>query len=319
MDVRRLLDAEEAFAFRVGPAEQGLRLDRLLASRLPFASRTRVAGWIRAGRARIDGAPAARASGVALAGQWIEVRIEKRPRDTSAALDDLLALPVLARGDGWLALEKPADVPCHPAGNEIKRTLLTALTLAYAAESDPGGPWLPHRLDRATSGLMLVALSRAAQTRLSAAFSRGAVRRFYRARVRGDASKVLPSDGAELSVQHPIARCGDRPPRFRVDPAGISAHTRVALLRAGVEASEVALEPITGRQHQLRVHLAHLGHPIAGDPLYDPAAVAGERMRLHACALSLPAGVVGNAAPLQLETAPPPFADGSGQAPRSLR
>lgn len=316
MDVRRLLEPEEELAFRVGPAEQGMRLDRLLARRLPFASRTRVAGWIRAGRARVDGAPAERASSAAHSGQWVELRIEKRARDTNAALDDLLALPVLARGAGWLALEKPAGVPCHPAGNEIKRTLLTALTLAYAAESDPGGPWLPHRLDRATSGLMLVALSREAQTQLSAAFARGAVRRFYRARVRGDASAVLPRDGAEISLRFPIARCGDRPPRFRVDAAGTSAHTRAALLRAGGEASAVALEPVTGRQHQLRVHLAHLGHPIAGDPIYDPAAVAGERMWLHACALELPAGVLGNTAPLQLETPPPPF---EASAERSLR
>jgi 23S rRNA pseudouridine1911/1915/1917 synthase len=316
VDVRRLLEAEEELAFRVGPAEQGMRLDRLLARRLPFASRTRVAGWIRAGRARIDGAPAARASGVAHAGQWVELRIEKRPRDTDAPLDDLLALPVLARGDGWLALEKPAGVPCHPAGNEIKRTLLTALTVAYGTEADPGGPWLPHRLDRATSGVMLVALSRDAQMRLSAAFAKGAVRRFYRARVRGDASGVLPRDGAERSLRLPLVRCGDRPPRFRVDPAGVPAHTRVALMRAGRAASDVALEPVTGRQHQLRVHLAHLGHPIEGDPLYDPAAMAGERMMLHACALELPSGVVGNAAPLQLETADAPFADVDA---RSLR
>jgi 23S rRNA pseudouridine955/2504/2580 synthase len=237
-------------------------------------------------------------------------------RDAGAAIDDLLALPVLARGDGWLALEKPAGVPCHPAGNEIKRTLLTALTLAHGAEADPGGPWLPHRLDRATSGVMLVALSRDAQTRLSAAFARGAVRRFYRARVRGDASAALPRDGAERSVRVPIARFGDRPARFRVDPSGTPAHTRMALLHAGRADSEVALEPVTGRQHQLRVHLAHLGHPIAGDPVYDPQAVAGERMLLHACALRLPAGLVGNDAPLQLETAPPPFAAG---AARSLR
>ncbi|MGH7291138.1 MAG: RluA family pseudouridine synthase, partial [Myxococcota bacterium] len=259
MDVRRLLEAEEELAFRVGPAEQGMRLDRLLASRLPFASRTRVVGWIRAGRARIDGAPASRASGVAAVGQLVELRIEKRTRDLDAPLDDLLALPVLARGDGWLALEKPAGVPCHPAGHEIKRTLLTALTLVYGAEADAGGPWLPHRLDRATSGLMLVALSREVQIRLSAAFARGAVRRFYRARVRGDASAVLRSDGTELSVRAPLARCGDRPPRFRVDPAGNPAHTRVALVRVGATDSDVALEPVTGRQHQLRVHMAHLG------------------------------------------------------------
>jgi len=316
VDVRRLLEPEETILLRVEPAEHGLRLDRLLANRLPFASRTRIAGWIRAGRARIDGVPVERAAAHALPGQCVELTIEKRPRDSAAALDDLLGLPELARGDGWIAVEKPAGVPSHPTGNTIKRTLLTALTLAYASESDPGGPWLPHRLDRATSGLVLVALTRAAQARIAAAFARGIVRRYYDARVRGDASARLPRTGAVLEARFRLARCGDAPPRFRVDPAGVSAHTRIRLVRAGREASDLVLEPVTGRQHQLRVHLAHLGHAIIGDPLYDPIAVAGDRMQLHARALELPAGVVGNAAPIQLETAAPAFASGSS---RSIR
>jgi 23S rRNA pseudouridine1911/1915/1917 synthase len=316
VDVRRLLEREEELSLRVAPDEHGLRLDLLLARRLPFASRTRIAGWIRAGRARIDGAPATRAAAHALFGQRVELTIEKRARDSDESVDDLVALPVLARGDGWLAVEKPAGVPCHPAGNTIKRTLLTALTLGYAGEAEPGGPWLPHRLDRATSGLVLVALTRDAQARISAAFARGAVRRFYDARVRGDARARLPRGAGALDVHLPIARAGHAPPRFRVDPAGVPAHSRVRLVRAGPDSSELELEPVTGRQHQLRVHLAHLGHAIAGDPLYDPAAEPGERMQLHARALELPAGAVGNASALQLATEAPSFASAS---PRSIR
>ncbi|MEX2208493.1 MAG: RluA family pseudouridine synthase [Myxococcota bacterium] len=316
MDVHRLLEREEEFSLRVGPDEHGLRLDRLLANRLPFASRTAIAGWIRAGRARVDGVAATRASAHAQLGQHVELTIEKRPRDTAEAVDDLLALPVLARGEGWLAVEKPAGVPSHPTGSTVKRTLLTALTLAYAGESDPGGPWLPHRLDRATSGLVLVALTRRAQAQLSAAFARGAVRRFYAACVRGDASGLFASAGLALEVRLPIARASVAPPRFRVDPTGISAHTRVRLERAEPDASELELEPVTGRQHQLRVHLAHLGHAIVGDPLYDASALPGERMQLHARALELPAGAVGNAAALQLATEPPSF---SSVAARFMR
>jgi 23S rRNA pseudouridine1911/1915/1917 synthase len=316
VDVRRLLEPEEEFSLLVEPAEHGLRLDRLLAKRLPFASRMRIVAWIRAGRARVDGVPAKRAATHALCGQCVQLTIEKRPRDSTAALDDLLALPVIARGDGWLAVEKPAGIPCHPTGNTIKRTLLTALTLAYASESDPGGPWLPHRLDRATSGLVLVALRHAAQVRIAEAFAHGLVRRFYDARVHGDASARLLREGAPLDVRLRLARCGHAPPRFRVDPSGVSAHTRIRLVKAGREASELTLEPVTGRQHQLRVHLAHLGHAIIGDPLYDPIAVSGERMQLHARAIELPADVVGNAAPLQLETVAPAFASASE---RSIR
>jgi RluA family pseudouridine synthase len=300
MDVQRLLAPEESLAFVVTRDEDGLRLDRLLAKRLPFASRTRVAGWIRAGRARVDGAVIARAAAAAAHGQRIEIEIEKRPRDADAPLDDLLALPVLARGPGWLAVAKPAGVPAHPAGNEIRRTLLTALALCQARDAEPGGPWLPHRLDRETSGLQLVALSAEAQRRLSRAFAAGAVRRLYDARVRGDASRHF-SVSAELELRGRILRCGHRPPRFRVDPAGVPAHTRARLVAAGPEVSELELEPVTGRQHQLRVHAAHLGHPIAGDPLYDPSHSAGERLCLHARRLELPPGVLGAAA-VQLET-----------------
>jgi 23S rRNA pseudouridine1911/1915/1917 synthase len=316
VDVRRLLEPEEMVSIRVEPDEHGLRLDRLLAKRLPFASRTRIAAWIRAGRARIDGVPAARVAALAVLGQCVELTIEKRPRDSAAALDDLLALPVLARGDGWLAVEKPAGVPSHPTGNTIKRTLLTALTLAYASESDAGGPWLPHRLDRATSGLVLVALTSTAQARISAAFARGVVRRYYDARVRGDAGARFPNDGAWLDVRLPIARSSEAPPRFRVDPTGVPAHTRVRLVTAGRDSSLLELEPVTGRQHQLRVHLAHLGHAISGDPLYDPETVAGERMQLHARALELPVGVVGNETAIQLETAVPDFASASSRSNR---
>jgi len=304
MDVERLLAPEEAVAFVVARGEDGLRLDKLLAARLPFASRTRVAGWIRAGRARVDGVDVARAGAAVSAGQRIELTIDKRPRDADQPLDDLLALPVLARGDGWLALEKPAGVPCHPAGNEIKRTLLTALALGQARDAEPGGPWLPHRLDRETSGLVLVALRRDVQCALADAFARGAVRRLYDAVVRGDPSRHFSVTAPVLELRGRILRVGHRPPRFAVDRGGVAAHTRVRLVRAGAKTSEVELEPVTGRQHQLRVHLAHLGHPIAGDPLYDPAAAPGERLALHARALVLPAGVVGNAAPLQLETGP---------------
>ncbi|HTO08691.1 MAG TPA: RluA family pseudouridine synthase [Myxococcota bacterium] len=307
MDVERLLAPEESFGFVVGRHEDGLRLDRLLAARLPFASRTRVAGWIRAGRARVDGRVVERAGAVANAGQRVDVRIEKRPRDADAELDDLLALEPLARGEGWLAIEKPAGVPCHPAGNEVKRTLLTALSLGQARDAEPGGPWLPHRLDRETSGVLLVALRAEVQRALVRAFAAGAVARRYDARVRGDAGRHFPVSAPLLELRGRILRCGHRPPRFRVDPAGVSAHTRARLVAAGAEASALELEPVTGRQHQLRVHLADLGHPICGDPLYDPAAAPGSRMCLHARALELPAGVLGPAS-LRLATPAPAFA-----------
>jgi len=307
VDVRRLLAPEESLAFVVARSEDGLRLDLMLAARLPFASRTRVAGWIRAGRARVEGRVVSRAATALTVGQQIDVTIEKRPRDADAPLDDLLALEPVARGEGWLAIEKPAGVPAHPAGNEIKRTLLTALALKQARDCEPGGPWLPHRLDKETSGLQLVALRAEVQRELVRAFASGSIRRSYDARVRGDASRHFSVSEPGLELRGRILRCGHRPPRFKVDRAGISAHTRVRLVGADAWASALELEPVTGRQHQLRVHLAHLGHPIAGDPLYDSQARPGERMCLHARALALPAGLLGRE-PLELATPPARFA-----------
>jgi len=309
VDVERLLAPEETLTFTVGRDEHGRRLDQVLPARFEFVTRARAGEWIRGGRLRVDGRAVTRPASSARAGQRIELTIEKRPRDSQAPIHDLLALPVLARGDGWLALDKPAGVVAHPAGNDVKRTLLTAVALSHASEFEPGGPWLPHRLDKETSGLQLVALSLAAQRRISEAFRARAVRRFYDARVRGDASSRFRG-AAELELRGRLARVGHRPPRVAVREEGVESLTRARLVEAASDSSLLALEPVTGLQHQLRAHLVHLGHPVLNDPLYDGEAAPGERMCLHARSLSVPAGVLADGA-LQLETAPPPFARSS--------
>jgi 23S rRNA pseudouridine1911/1915/1917 synthase len=281
----------------------------VLPARFGFVTRARASEWIRGGRLRVDGRVVTRPASSARAGQKVELTIEKLPRDSHAAIDDLLALPVLARGEGWLAVDKPPGVVAHPAGNDVKRTLLTALALTHARDAEPGGPWLPHRLDKETSGLQLLALSLDTQRRISDAFRARAVRRFYDARVRGDASAHFP-DSAALELRGKLARVGHRPPRVAVREEGAESLTRARLIEAGSDSSLLWLEPVTGLQHQLRAHLVHLGHPVLNDPLYDPEASAGERMCLHARALSVPAGVLADGA-VQLETAPPAFARSS--------
>ena len=309
MDVDRLLAPEETLTFTVGRGEEERRLDLVLPARFGFVTRARVSEWIRGGRLRIDGRVVTRPASSARVGQVVELTIEKRPRDSQAAIDDLLALPVLARGEGWLALDKPPGVVAHPAGNDVKRTLLTAIALRHASESEPGGPWLPHRLDKETSGLQLVALSLDAQRRISDAFRARAVRRFYDARVRGDASAQFRGV-SELELCGRLARVGHRPPRVAVREEGVESLTRARLVEAASDSSLLELEPVTGLQHQLRAHMVHLGHPVLNDPLYDPEASAGERTCLHARALSVPAGVLAEGA-VQLETAPPAFARSS--------
>ncbi len=281
MDLRRLLEAEEEIAFRV---EASGRLDVAIAGRAPWTSRAAARAWILEGLARVDGAPALRPGKTLRAGQRVAVRVRKTPRDLAASIDDLLAIPLVHRGPDFVVVDKPHGLACHPAGGVIRRTLLVALGERLRGEYEHGGPWLPHRLDRETGGLCVVALGRAALRRFSRGFASGSIRRFYSARVRG---RLEPTPGW-IDVRLPLRAVGERPRRFQVSEDGVPAHTRLRVLAHG---SQVRLEAVTGRQHQLRVHLAHLGHPIEGDPLYDPASTAGEALRLLADELQVPGAV----------------------------
>jgi 23S rRNA pseudouridine1911/1915/1917 synthase len=296
MHVERLLQPDEEVSFRAGSAESGLRLDRALAARVTWASRSEIAAWIREGRAKVAGLRVERASRLLRAGEQVSLRARKTPRDLAAPIDDLLAIPLVHRGRDFVVVDKPHGLPSHPGGGVIKRTLLVALAVALRGEYEDGGPWLPHRLDRETAGLCVVALSRAAMRRFSRAFASGTIRRFYTARVRGS-----PAAAPEwVDLRFPLREVGHKPKRIAVDPGGVPAHTRLLVVEEGAAESRVRLEALTGRQHQLRVHLAHVGHPIAGDPLYDPASRAGESLELVADELVIPAAVAGGDEPLRL-------------------
>jgi 23S rRNA-/tRNA-specific pseudouridylate synthase len=105
---------------------------------------------------------------------------------------------------------------------------------------------------------------------------------------------VLEPSEAWGDLRAPLRVASTHPLRVEVDPDGQTTHTRLQVVRAGPSRSEVRIEAVTGRAHQLRVHLAHLGHPIVGDPAYDPETLPGERMRLHAEELWIPAEVAGS-------------------------
>jgi 23S rRNA pseudouridine1911/1915/1917 synthase len=293
MDVDRLLELEEDVAFRVNAVEAGKRLDRVVAERVPWATRTAVTAWIRAGRARVDGAPVARAGRIVHAGQQVDVRVVKTRRDLDAPIEDLLAIPIVYRGRDFVIADKPHGVASHPGGGVLKRTMLTALAVALRGQYEPGGPWLPHRLDRETAGLSIVALERAAMVRFSEAFAAGRVRRLYSARVRG---RLEPTP-EWIDLRFGLRELAHRPKRMAIDPSGLPAHTRLRALESDGTTTRVRLEAVTGRQHQLRLHLSHVGHAILGDPLYDPQSRPGERLELVADALLLPAEVCLEVAP----------------------
>jgi tRNA pseudouridine32 synthase/23S rRNA pseudouridine746 synthase len=200
------------------------------------------------------------------------------PASVFAPLGDPAAAIAVLHADPWLlAVHKPAGLLSQPGlGPDQSDCLLSRLR----------GRWpqalLVHRLDQATSGLLLLALDPHTHRALSRAFAERQVGKTYLARVRG----CPAARGGRL--EQPLARIGTRPPRYGAVPlaqGGKAALTRWRLLQAGERDSLVLLAPRTGRSHQLRVHLALLGHPIVGDALYgDP----GEgRLLLHATGLRL--------------------------------
>lgn len=188
--------------------------------------------------------------------------------------------------DALLVLDKPAGLLAVPGRGEDKQDCLSARVQQVYPEA-----LVVHRLDMATSGLLVMARSPAAQRALNLGFEKRQVHKRYIAVVHGRLAPPAPADGWGL-IDLPLILDWLNRPRSIVDhAAGKPSRTRWRVLAhdAGANATRVALEPITGRSHQLRVHLQALGHPILGDPLYAPpeAFAAAPRLLLHAERLAL--------------------------------
>ena len=178
-----------------------------------------------------------------------------------------------------LVLDKPAGLLCVPGRGEDKQDCLSARAQARWPDA-----LIVHRLDMATSGLVLMARSAAMQRALGDAFAERRVDKRYEAVVDGQ----LPLSKDWSLIDAPLIADWPRRPLQKIDPAGKPSQTRWRALRHLDGATHVELEPLTGRSHQLRVHLQAIGHPILGDALYAPASVqaAADRLLLHATALS---------------------------------
>ncbi len=299
---------ERVHRLTAGAALRGERLDRAIAASLPELSRSRVQALLRAGRVLVDGRagrPALRLRG----GESLEISVP--PPEPAVPEPEDLPLAVLHEDRDLLVLDTPAGLVVHPAAGHARGTLVNALLHHVSGLSGVGGvlrPGIVHRLDRETSGCLVVAKSDAALQALQRAFQERTVEKTYLALVHGHP----PGTGrlATLHARHPRDRKRFTG-RARTGKPAVTTW-RVRSLLHGAALLEVGLE--TGRTHQIRVHLSEMGHPLLGDALYGGTRRGDARVKavqarlgrqaLHAWRLVFPHPRTGR--PVRSEAPVPP-------------
>jgi 23S rRNA pseudouridine1911/1915/1917 synthase len=271
----------------VAAADAGERLDRWLAARVPGVSRARLQALIAGDHVRVDGA-ARKPSHRVVARERVDVEIPPLPPEELEP--EPIALSVVHEDDHVLVLDKPAGIVVHPGAGHTRGTLAAAVLAHAPGTAGVGGPRRPgvvHRLDKDTSGLLVMAKTPLAYESLTAQLGARTVRRVYIAIAHGRLAR------AEGVIDKPIGRDPRDRKRMAVRPVGKGrpAVTHYRVLERFAEFTYVEVRLQTGRTHQIRVHLSDLGHPIAGDSVYGgrrrrEVPVPLEGLALHAIALA---------------------------------
>ncbi|NLY64108.1 MAG: RluA family pseudouridine synthase [Alcaligenaceae bacterium] len=270
----------EPRVFRVPSSVKGDRLDKILAQLIPEHSRSRLQSWIESGYVTVNEKPG-KVRQIISADDLISV-LEPVSEESLAFTPEPIDFNVLGQSSQWIVVEKPAGLVTHPGAGNWHGTLLNGLLYRFPELAHVPRAGIVHRLDKDTSGLLVVARTEQAQTHLVRQLQARTVGREYVALVSG---QVKPAG----TITSPIGRDRKVPVRMSANNpvAPKEACTHYTLLASGMaqdkEVCQVRCKLETGRTHQIRVHLSSIGHPLLGDELYGGKPLAGaQRQMLHA-------------------------------------
>lgn len=271
----------EVLQFKVAITAMPERLDKVLARLMPEHSRSRIQAWIEQGHVMVN-EQSVRTRHQVLPGDHIHVWPQARPEEQAYEAENM-ALDIIEQSDHWLIVNKPAGLVTHPGAGNWTGTLLNGLLYHFPQLKQVARAGIVHRLDKDTSGLMMVALTETAQTHLVRQLQERTVTREYIALCHG----FLSGAG---TIDLPIGRDARVPVRMAtqnaIAPRSARTHYQVldqGLFDRGIAVSAVQCQLETGRTHQIRVHLSSQGHPLLGDDIYGGKNLAGaQRQMLHA-------------------------------------
>ena len=261
--------------------EQGARLDKYVTGHCPGLSRTQAQKLIAEGNVTVNDNPA-RASLKLNSGDRVEVN--QPPVAPSPLKPEAIPLDIIYKDEDILVVDKPAGLTVHPAPGHPDHTLVNAL-LSYLpepyGEEDGERPGIVHRLDKDTSGVMVVARNTTAHLNLAGQFKDRTVHKVYLVLVKGH---LIPEDGV---IEAPVGRDPRHRERMAVTPdsRGREARTEYHVLDYPGEYTLLEVRPVTGRTHQIRVHLKAIGFPVAGDSVYGSKSPHLNRQFVHASRL----------------------------------